>query len=165
MEAGSGWMQLGADRRSKRSWVRAGAAGRGPLDRGVRREKCKRTEERTHENEKKGVTWGSRTSFDDGRTRRAKADSRQDRCRRVRQTGGELRREARKRPSDRRGRMGMGCGGEKGSSDCGRMSSVGWPGRAGNLRSSRSQRAKKASAVSSIHCSSNAAISLRRLAA
>lgn len=56
------------------------------------------------------------------------------------------------------------CGGEKGSSACGRISES-WRGSGASLRSSRIQRAKKASAVTSIHCSSNAVISLRRLAA
>ena len=55
-------------------------------------------------------------------------------------------------------------GGEKGSSACGRIS-VPWHGSGASLRSSRIQRAKKASAVTSIHCSSNTVISLRRLAA
>ena len=40
-----------------------------------------------------------------------------------------------------------------------------WFGSCGNLWCSRSQRAKRASAASSIHCSRSAAISLRKLAA
>src|SRR5689334_23125802 len=73
-----------------------------------------------------------------------------------------LRRDRRRRSAGRCG-SAAACAGEKGSS-----ASVGASGGrsvAGNLRSSRTQRAKRASAVSSIHCSSNAAIFLRRLAA
>ena len=70
----------------------------------------------------------------------------------------------RKRRTGWRGPTLIICGGAKGSSACGRISDP-WPGCEGSLRSSRTQRAKKASAVTSIHCSSNAAISLRRLAA
>jgi len=85
--------------------------------------------------------------------------------RRVCQARCEGRREARKRRSGWRGRTAMLCGGAgQGGWARGRMSS-GWSGCEGNLRSSRTQRAKKAAEVSSIHCSSNAEISLRRLAA
>ena len=79
----------------------------------------------------------------------------------------EVRSPARIRERKRRTGRGpalMTCGGEKGSSACGRISEP-WHGSGASLRSSRTQRAKKASAVTSIHCSSNAVISLRRLAA
>src|SRR5690242_7394535 len=81
---------------------------------------------------------------------------------RWRQAAGGGRRE-RKRRSGWRGRTAMLSGGEKGRSVCARTSG-GSPGCASNWRSSRTQRARRASAASAIHCSSNTAISLRRLA-
>ena len=75
--------------------------------------------------------------------------------RRVCQATCEGRREGRKRRSGWRGRTAMGCAGKKGGSACRRTSSR-WSGCGDNWRSSRTQRAKKAAQVSSIHCSSNA---------
>lgn len=79
-------------------------------------------------------------------------------------SGSPLRIRGRKRRTDWRGPMSTIRARKRGSSACAGVL-TGSPQGGDFLRSSRTQRATIASASSSIHCSSNTAISLRRLAA